>query len=209
MKRTSWLINWRNFKPWSRTQLRSGRIFALEWLNIISLKWQKTQPTSPIVQWSDILLVDLPSCRISKVGLEKSLTGNVDGQSTTQYLGKNFFLIEFADHVDRDVAIDYAPWFYGIKFLYIFPCIPNFDLSTRHYYMLQVWVAFPFCSIVLESTKFKMACSLSEVLLYVRGEERSSYPNDKACILWDLREAIPYSIQVKISKQISIWQPMV
>lgn len=75
--------------------------------------------------------------------------------------------------------------------------------------MLPIWVEFPFWSIVLESAKFKLAHSLGEILLYVKGSERSSYSNDKACILWDLREAIALNIQVKLSKWISIWQPVV
>lgn len=127
----------------------------------------------------------------------------------TQYLGKNFFLIEFEDQADRDSALDFAPWFYGRKFLYTFPWVSNFDVTTGNFYMLPVWIELPFRSIVLESARFKMAWCLGEILLYVRGNDHSSYPNDKACILWDLREPIPQSIQVKLSKRISIWQPVV
>lgn len=100
--------------------------------------------------------------------------------------------------------LDFAPWFFGRKFLYTFPWVPNFDVMTCNYHMLLVWVEFCFKSIVLESAKFKMAHCLGEIFLYVRGEECSSYPNDKACIVWDLREAIPYNIQVKLSKCIFI-----
>lgn len=109
-------------------------------------------------------------------------------------MGKKFFLIEFLDLANMDATLDFAPWFYGRKFLYTIPWVPNFDVSTGNYYMLPVWVEFPFRSIVLESTKFKMAHSRGEILLYVRGEEHSTYPNNKACIFWHLREAIPYSI---------------
>lgn len=42
----------------------------------------------------------------------------------TQYLGKNFFLIEFVDLPDRDATLDFSPWFYGRKFLYTFPWVP-------------------------------------------------------------------------------------
>lgn len=75
--------------------------------------------------------------------------------------------------------------------------------------MLPIWVEFPFRSLALEGAKYKLAHNLGEILLYIRGEERISYPNNKACILWDLREEIPQSIQVRLSKTISIWQPVV
>lgn len=39
----------------------------------------------------------------------------------TQYVGKNFFLIEFEEVEDRDAALTSAPWFFGQKYLYIFP----------------------------------------------------------------------------------------
>lgn len=35
----------------------------------------------------------------------------------TRYLGKKFFLIEFADLADRDVALDFSPWFHEREFL--------------------------------------------------------------------------------------------
>lgn len=55
-----------------------------------------------------------------------------------QYLGKNFSLIEFDDPADRNNALDFSPWFYGRKFLYTFPWVPNFDLTIRNYNMLPV-----------------------------------------------------------------------
>lgn len=53
--------------------------------------------------------------------------------------------------------------------------------------MLPIWVEIPFRSLALEGTKHKLAHSLEEVLVYIRGSERSLDPNEKACILWDLR----------------------
>lgn len=126
-----------------------------------------------------------------------------------QYMGKNFFLIEFDEADDRDEALDLAPWFFGRKFLYTFPWEPNFDVTTGNYHMLPLWVEFPFRSVALEGAKYKLANSLGEVLLYVRGNKQSSYPNDKACILGDLREQIPMSIRVHLSKTILIWQPII
>lgn len=61
---------------------------------------------------------------------------------------------------------------------------------------------------MLESARYKLARSLWKVLLYIWGEEQASYPNNKACILWDLIEQIPKIIRVKLSKNIDIWQPI-
>lgn len=53
----------------------------------------------------------------------------------------------------------------------------------ENYHMLPVWVEFSFQSLAPEGAKYKLARNLGEILLYIKGEERSSYPNDKACIL--------------------------
>lgn len=58
----------------------------------------------------------------------------------------------------------------------------------------------------LEKARYKLAHSLGEVLLYIKGKKWSSFLNDKVCILWDLMEEIPKSIKVRLSKSISIWQ---
>lgn len=103
--------------------------------------------------------------------------------SHTQYVGKNFFLIEFDEAKAKDEALAYAPWFFGRKYLYTFLWEPNFDVTTENYHMLPVWVEFPFRSLDLEGAKYKLAHSLGEVLLYIWSNKRRSYPNDKACIL--------------------------
>lgn len=122
----------------------------------------------------------------------------------TQYVGKNFFLIKIDQAEDKDIALAYALWFFGRKFLYTFAWQPNFDITMGNYHMLPAWVEIPFRSLSLEGAKYKLAKSLGEVLLYIRGNKRSSYPNNKACILWDLREPIPECIQVRLSKTIAI-----
>lgn len=86
-------------------------------------------------------------------------------------MGKNFFLVEFDEPEDMDEALAFAPWFYGRKFLYTFPWEANFDVTTSNYFMLPVWVKFPFRSLALEGAKYKLASFLGEVLLYIRGNE--------------------------------------
>lgn len=93
----------------------------------------------------------------------------------TQYVGKNFFLIEFEEVGDRDEALAFSPWFFGKKFLYTFPKEPNFDVTTGNYHMLRVWIEFPFRSLALEGAKYKLARSLGEVL-YIQSNEKKLLP---------------------------------
>lgn len=53
-----------------------------------------------------------------------------------------------------------------------------------------------------------MAESLGEVLVYLNGDRHSSYPNDRMCVLWDLRAITPESVAMKMKNRITIWQPL-
>jgi hypothetical protein len=41
--------------------------------------------------------------------------------------------------------------------------------------------------------------ALGPVLLYLQGDEHSYFPHDRACILWDLNQEVPHSIEVRLS----------
>lgn len=129
--------------------------------------------------------------------------------SHCQYLGRNFFLVELDDTTHRDDALDFPPWFYGQTFMYTFSWVPNFDVTTGNYNFLPLSVDFSYRLVFLESACFKLSHSLGEFLLFIRGNEHSIFPNDNACVLWDLTEPIPRSIKVRLSKSISIWQPAI
>lgn len=106
-------------------------------------------------------------------------------------MGKNFFLIDFDKVVGMDVALAYAPWFFGHKLICTFHLKPNFDVSTENYHILLVWVKFSFHSLALEGAKYKLSHSLGEVLLYIWSNEQSFYPNDKALHPLGLKRADP------------------
>lgn len=184
--------NWLCFKPLQTTRLRIGLSNTSEPSTIQYLTQPHSLPTCQKGSWCVISLTIPHSYKTSGNGLNTKCTQKNGWRIThTQYVGKNFFLIKFDEEGDRDEALAYAPWFFGQKFSYTFPWEPNFDVTTSHYRMLPVWVEFPFHSLALEGAKYKLANNLGEVLLYVKGNEKSSYPNNKACILWDLREQIP------------------
>lgn len=123
--------------------------------------------------------------------------------SYCQYLGKNFFLVKFHDPTHKNDALNFAPWFFGRNSCTPFQGYP-FHVTIGNYNFLLAWVKFPFKFVTLESTCFKLARSLGEVLLFIRGNKRSIFPNDKAYIVWDLWEPIAKSIWVCLSKSISI-----
>jgi hypothetical protein len=54
----------------------------------------------------------------------------------------------------------------------------------------------------------ELAKALGKVLLYLQGEEHSSFLHDRAWILWDLNKEVPHSIEVRFNG-ISIWQPVI
>lgn len=74
-------------------------------------------------------------------------------------LWKNFCLIEFTKAKDKDATLDYAPWFYGRKYMYTLPWTPDFDVTIGHYNMLPVQIEIPFRSLVLERARYKLVSS--------------------------------------------------
>lgn len=109
----------------------------------------------------------------------------------TLYVGRNFFSIEFDEAADRDAALSYAPWFFGRKYFYTFPWIPDFDVTTGHYNMLPVWIEIPFRSLILESARYKLASSLGQVLLYIWGKGEPHIQTIKPALCGILQSAFP------------------
>lgn len=86
----------------------------------------------------------------------------------------------------------------------------GFDVTSGNYAHLPVWVAIPFYVLVVEKDRLPIInASLGEVLLYLKGENHSSYPHDRACVLRDLGKAIPQSVKILLSNGVTIWQPVV
>jgi hypothetical protein len=106
--------------------------------------------------------------------------------SHVKFCWQNFYMVLFDSSKHRQAAISVHPWFYQRKFLYVFEWEPDFDVSTGQYSKLPVWVEIPYRSLILEPYRMRLATALGQVLLYLQGREHSSYPHDRACILWDL-----------------------
>jgi hypothetical protein len=140
--------------------------------------------------------------------VKNEFTGNCGWDIThVKFVGKNFYMVLFASPEHRQAALNSHPWFYQRKFMYVFAWDPDFDVSTGKYSKLPVWVEIPYRSLILEPYRMQLAKALGPVLLYLQGKEHSTFPHDRACILWDLNKEVPHSIEVRFSG-ISIWQPM-
>jgi hypothetical protein len=127
-----------------------------------------------------------------------------------KFTGKNFLLIVFEESHHRDAARDYAPWFMDGCFVYTFEWTSEFDVRIERYTQLPVWIELPFRTLILEKIRQLIAESLGEILYYIQGDELSSYPHDRACILWDTTKELPMNIRVGIKgyKDLAIWQPV-
>ncbi|CAM6093891.1 unnamed protein product [Calypogeia fissa] len=133
--------------------------------------------------------------------------GTQRGWPTThiKFLGKNFFLVTFANPLHREEALLLAPWFMVHRFVYTFKWEAHFDVRLETYTTLPVWIEIPFCSLLLENCRQQVAGALGKVLYYVQGDEYSSYPHDRACILWDTTREVPRSIKIKLREDLAIW----
>lgn len=70
-------------------------------------------------------------------------------------MGKKFFYIEFEESKDKETALASIPWFYGRKYLYTFPWVPDFNVTTGHYNLLPVWIEITYRSLILEKGKIQ------------------------------------------------------
>lgn len=103
-------------------------------------------------------------------------------------IGKKFFLIAFAKAIDRDVALEAAPWFMFKSFVFMAAWNPNFNVHKDFRTKIPTWIELPYRSLILETSRKKLALALDPILHFIQGEECSSYPHDHTCILWDVTQ---------------------
>lgn len=83
----------------------------------------------------------------------------------------------------RTLALAAKPWYIDQKYMYTFAWEPNFDVSLGAYSPMLVWVEIPYKVLILENKRIEIAESLEEVLVYLNGDNHSSFPNDRVYIL--------------------------
>lgn len=103
-------------------------------------------------------------------------------------------IFKFSEHFTLVLAS--KPWFVKHNYMYTFRWDPNFNLGSRGYLSLPVWVEIPFRALSLEFDRIKLAELLGDVLVYLDGDRHSSYPNDRVCVMRDLHKEIPASLGI-------------
>lgn len=78
--------------------------------------------------------------------------------------------------------LETKPWFYEHCYMYVAAWELDFDVTIGNYSRLPMWVDIPFCILTVKKDRFQIIKSLGEVL-YLKGENHSSYPHDRACVL--------------------------
>ncbi|CAM6100298.1 unnamed protein product [Calypogeia fissa] len=136
--------------------------------------------------------------------------GVLRGWPTMQikFLRKNFFLVYFEEFIHREEALNFAPWFMENRFTYTFRWESHFDVRLETNTLLPVWIELPFRSMILEKCRKRVSGALGKVFYYIHGDKISSFPHDRACILWDTTRAVPKSVKIKLTEGIAIWQPV-
>lgn len=105
--------------------------------------------------------------------------------------------------------LDVELWNFEKRYMYIATWEPSFDVITRHYTKLLVWVDILFRVLVIKVVCLPIIASLGKVLLYLRGDHHSSYPHNRVCVLKDLSKVIPQSVKINLSNEVTIWKPLV
>jgi hypothetical protein len=114
-------------------------------------------------------------------------------------------MVEFLKRSDRTKALQEAPWFMGRRFTYCFPWHLEFNINIEFISEFPVWIELPFRDIILEPSCRDLISTIGRILHYTHGDIMSEYPNDRACILWDLRKKVPKRLKI-VYKHAIIWQ---
>lgn len=108
----------------------------------------------------------------------------------------------------QNLVLKEAPWFIKWKFMHAFAWDPTFGI-IGNYRFLPIWIELPFRSAIFESSKCSLAEHLDLVLVYLNSDQYNDYPNEHACILWDISKTPPYSLKIEVAPNIHIWKPII
>jgi hypothetical protein len=123
-----------------------------------------------------------------------------------RYLGRNFFIVLLITRTQQEELLAEAPWFLGKRYTYTFPWTTSFNVQTAYITHAPVWIELPLRDQIYESQRHRLVQQLGTVLHYCQGEQ-SRYPNDRVCILWDIRRPTPKRLRI-IFRSLTLWQPV-
>jgi hypothetical protein len=116
-----------------------------------------------------------------------------------KYLGWNFFVVIFEEANDKYLAESDAPWFLNIRYMYTFHWHLAFNVHTEFLVHAPVWIELQFRDLIFEPQRRKLVEQLGPILHYPRGDEWSTYPHDKVCVMWDMRRIVHEHIKIVYS----------
>jgi hypothetical protein len=120
-------------------------------------------------------------------------------------LGRNFFLVKFQRASHRDRAIEEGPWYMGRRPMHCYAWHTGFNLDTELIEEVPVWIELPLRNQILEPHRRKLIAKLGHLIYYQAGQEHTEYPNDRACILWNLCRQVPKKLKL-VYRNTILWQ---
>lgn len=124
-------------------------------------------------------------------------------------LGFNFFLISFDSTANRDAALSHAPWFMYKRFVFIAEWKPEFDIRKDFDKFIPIWMEIPYRALVLKDNRRDLMLRMGPLLHFAQGEDVTSYPHDRACILWDTTKEVPKRLRIWVDDDNYVWQTVI
>jgi hypothetical protein len=91
--------------------------------------------------------------------------------------------------------------------MFTFPWHTAFNVHTEFLVQAPVWIELQFRDLIFEPQRRKLVEQLGPILNYTIGEEWSTYPHDRVCVMWDMRRVVPQHIKI-VQSSITFWQPI-
>lgn len=79
------------------------------------------------------------------------------------------------------------------------------DVSARSYSPMLVLIDIPYWVLIIKSKHLEIIELFREVLVYLNGDNHSSFLDDRVCVLWDMYQVTPLSIGLNYKGGIIIW----
>jgi hypothetical protein len=92
--------------------------------------------------------------------------------------------------------MEQAPRYFGKTCVNTYSWHMSFNVQTKFLTEIPMWIELPFMDLIFEPSCKDIIEELSRIIHYIHGNKTSRYPNNKICIMWDLWQTVPDSIDV-------------
>jgi hypothetical protein len=91
------------------------------------------------------------------------------------------------------------------EYVYTFPWYLGYSVQTAFLVEVPIWVEFRDRDVIYEPSRHKLIRQLGKIIHFHQGDGASTFPHDRACIMWDLRRVVPSRVRVRYNKTV-LWQ---